>query len=178
MISMFNLVCRLERSDERTRLKSSVYPDTQGELIMYALRKLQITREIYSTCRRRSIHFKTLRQSAHAIESQYVGYVYRVGTEVSSSRLAIDKFSETRSALIPDYLHIDRLIDWKRVRSRAARNYGPYIRCNEVTESRVVRGRDPFRGDAGRGVLVLRLVLFSETIGRRFSDPPRCQMAK
>lgn len=40
------------------------------------------------------------------------------------------------------YLHIDRLIDWKRVRSRAARNYGPYIRCNEVTESRVVREWD------------------------------------
>jgi len=104
------------------------------------LRKLQITHEIYSTYCRRSIHFKTLRQSAPAIESQYIGYVYC--TEVPFSRLAIDKFSETRSALIPDYLHIDRLIDWKRVRSRAARNYGPYIRCNEVTESRVVRGRD------------------------------------
>jgi len=32
------------------------------------------------------------------------------GTEVPF-RLTIDKFSETRSALIPDYLHIDRLID-------------------------------------------------------------------
>jgi len=45
------------------------------------LRKLQITHEIYSTYRRRSIHFKTLRQSAPAIESQYIGYVYCIAAQ-------------------------------------------------------------------------------------------------
>jgi len=93
----------------------------------------------------------------------YISYRHR---EIPFSRLAIDKFSETRSALIPDYTCISIASLIERECGHVRREITDPIFDVMKLQSHVLLGNEISVPDTER--VLIRLVLFSGTIDCRF----------